>query len=488
MQPLSKDSSLPPACKSNSSPEGPHGADVNVLRSDTQGGLLPLDPRTSSDTTLSLNQPLLQGAGAAANLAPILIARIDTERSFFRLKDSVQDLVRGTIAAYWQLSFAQVDVWAREQQVAQGRETLDRALARVVTGEVNEADSAQARVSYEGFRANLIAAEANRLNLEAALRNIIGISPNDGRVIVPATPPSTRHLATDWQQVLALAEEYRPDLVELKLVMEADEQRLTIARNGAQPRLDGVALYRWNGLEGRTPTGMRLSDRGEFADWELGVNFSVPLGLRRERAQVRQTELVLTRDRANLDQALHAAAHTLAASYRNLDQYYEQYLAFARVRDAARTNVEQQLARQRLGFQDVLLLDVLTAITAWGNAVSSENQALVLYNTELANLERETGTILESHGVRFWEERFRAVGPLGRHFPSVCYPRAMPPGPNVDLPQFLLKTHTGCRKQSHCPTSVPRRFRPHPSANKAAPVSAGRRRCDSDGILPSNCW
>jgi hypothetical protein len=153
-----------------------------------------------------------------------------------------------------------------------------------------------------------------------------------------------------------------------------------------------------------------------------------------ERAQVRASQLVLTRDRANLDQALHAAAHSLAASYRNLDQQYEQYLAFARVRDAARTNVEQQLARQRLGFQDVLLLDVLTAITAWGNAVSDENQALVLYNTELANLERETGTILESHGVRFWEERFRAVGPLGRHFPPVCYPRSMPPGPNVNFP------------------------------------------------------
>jgi hypothetical protein len=66
--------------------------------------------------------------------------------------------------------------------------------------------------------------------------------------------------------------------------------------------------------------------------------------------------------------------------------------------------------------------------------VSNENQALVQYNTELANLERETGTILESHGVRFWEERYRSVGPLGRHFPSICYPRAMSPGPNVDQP------------------------------------------------------
>jgi outer membrane protein TolC len=409
--------------------------DVNVEQRDTQvGTLLPLNPQTTAGTSLSLNQPLLQGAGAAANLAPILIARIDTERSFFQLKDSVQELVRGTIEAYWQLSFAQVDVWAREQQVAQGREALGRAEARLATGSGNEAEVAQSLVSYETFRANLIAARAKRLTREAALRNIMGVPPADDRVIVPATPASTRRLNTEWDQILALAEEYRPDLVELKLVLEADEQQLVISRNNALPRLDGVALYRWNGLEGRTPGGTRLLADGEFTDWELGVNFSVPLGLRRERAIVRQTELVLTRDRANLDQALHAAAHTLAESYRNLDEHYEQYVAFARVREAARTNVEQQLARLREGFRDVLLVNVLQSITDWGNAVSNENQALVLYNTELANLERETGTILESHGVRFWEERFRAVGPLGRHFPPVCYPRAMPPGPNADRP------------------------------------------------------
>jgi outer membrane protein TolC len=407
--------------------------DVNVDQSRVEGALLPLNPQTATGTSLSLNQPLLQGAGAAANLAPIVIARIDTERSFFQLKDSVQELVRGTIEAYWQLSFSQVDVWAREQQVAQGRQALGQAEGRLAVRIANISEVAQARVSYETFRANLIAAEANRLTREAALRNIMGISPSDERQLVPVTPPSVRRLPTDWDQILELAEEYRPDLIELKLILEADEQQLLIARNNAQPRLDGVALYRWNGLEGRTPDGTRLSENDQFTDWELGVNFSVPLGLRRERAQVRQTELVLTRDRANLDQALHAAAHTLAGNFRNMDQFYEQYTALSRVRGAALVNVGRQLADLEVG-RPTLLLNVLQAITDWGNAVSNENQTLVLYNIELANLERQTGTILESHGVRFFEERFRAVGPLGRHFPPRCYPRAMTPGPNADRP------------------------------------------------------
>ena len=60
------------------------GVDTNPSRSAVTG--LPLNPETSSAVDLSVTQPLLQGAGVRVNLAPIEIARIDTERSFFQLE------------------------------------------------------------------------------------------------------------------------------------------------------------------------------------------------------------------------------------------------------------------------------------------------------------------------------------------------------------------------------------------------------------------
>ena len=77
-------------------------------------------------------------------------------------------------------------------------------------------------------------------------------------------------------------------------------------------------------------------------------------------------------------------------------------------------------------------MNVLLAINDWGNAVRNEAQSLLQYNTELANLERQTGTILETHGIRFYEERFGSIGPLGRMFPDRSYPGGLPPAPNVD--------------------------------------------------------
>src|SRR5205814_252981 len=124
-----------------------------------------------------------------------------------------------------------------------------------------------------------------------------------------------------------------------------------------------------------------------------------------------------------------SSVHVLAGNVRNLAQFYEQYKAFRETRAAARVNLEQQLAEYRVG--RAIFLNVLQAITDWGNAVSAEAQSLSQYNTELANLERQTGTILETHGVRFTEERFRSIGPLGRCAEPRCYPSSVVPGPNA---------------------------------------------------------
>lgn len=406
--------------------------DVNSNPLRTRPGVFPLNPFTRNSVDFSLTQPLLQGGGIQANLAPVVLARIDTERSFFQLKDVAQDNVRGVIDAYWANVFARVDVWAREQQVEQAGEALRIAEGRLRAGQANIADVAQARVTLANFRATLVSSEANLLQREAALRNILGLPPSDGKRLIPISPPNTAAFEPDWKQILEVAEERRPDIVELKLIIEADQQTLLLANNQNNPRLDAVGLYRWNGLEGQMANGMSISSGpGQFTDWTMGVNFSVPLGLRQGRAGVRRQELLIARDRANLEQGVHNASHQLAIVLRNLAQFYEQYQVYREARQAAEINLNAQLGRFRTN--QALFLSVLLAITDWGNAVSGEANALTQYNTQLATLERQTGTILETHGVAFYEERFSSLGPIGRWRQVVCYPAATPPTPNSSV-------------------------------------------------------
>jgi outer membrane protein TolC len=384
-----------------------------------------LNPVNRNFLEMSYTQPFLQGGGFVVNTAPIVLARIDTERSFFQYKDSVQELVRGVIEAYWNLVQARTDVWARQIQLDTAEEAFKRDQARLNAGFADARNVAQSRVTYQQFRANLIASRATVLAREGAMRNLLGLPPEDERQIVPISAPASERFRPDWDEIVRLAEQRRPDIVELKLILEADQIRLVQSENLALPRLDVVSAYRWNGLSGEKANGDRISSNvGQFTDWSVGVNFSVPLGLRSGRAQVRQQALLIARDRANLEQGLHATVHSLAITVRELDSAFEQYLVYKEVRQAALQNLRVQIAQYQQ--RGEIYLNVLQALNDWGNAVLFEAQSLISYNIALATLEQQTGTILETHGLVFHEERFQAAGPLGVCGHERDYPSALP--------------------------------------------------------------
>lgn len=402
---------------------------MNSVRNMFRPGVFALNPQVTSTLEVELSQPLLRGADPDANYAPIMIARINTERSFFQYKNAVQNLVSGVIEAYWQLVFARLDVWVRDQQLKRGQFDKDRITKRVERELDNEAVLAQTEVAFLNFKSNYISAKATLLQREAALRNILGLPPEDGTEIVPTALLGTQEYQALWTDLLNLAETNRPDIIELKLVLEADEQLMTQNQNQSLPSLDAVALYRWNGLSGNMPNRADIASRfGQFTDWTLGVNFSVPLGLRQARANVRQSQLLIARDKANLKQGLHAVVHELATTLRTMDQNYELYTVFEKAATAAEFNLERQVKDFERGRS--IYLNVLQALTDWGNAKSNEASTLAQYNISLAQLERATGTILESHGIRFVEERFGAIGPLGSWSDPLFYPYSNPSTPN----------------------------------------------------------
>ena len=110
-----------------------------------------------------------------------------------------------------------------------------------------------------------------------------------GKLKMPNQGTESQFEATTIDRLLALAGERRPDLIELKLMLEADQQSLIVANNLARPQVDLTGTYQWNGLAGQTPTGVRIqTPGGEFANWTLGVNVSMPLGIRQDRARLRK--------------------------------------------------------------------------------------------------------------------------------------------------------------------------------------------------------
>ncbi len=395
------------------------------------------NPQNASDLTFGYTHPLLRGRGTCVNLAPIVIARINTERSFYQLKDSVQELVRSVVDGYWSLVQARVELWARQQQVAQLEYAFKRLDAQRRVELADLGDTAQAKVSLEQFRANLITTEAQLLDLEAAFFNVMGLPPVPNMRIVPVTPPVRQRIDTEWDQLVATASEQRPNIIERKLSIEAIQQQLIVNCNNTLPQLDAVGTAGVSGLAARnTPIGTVRSDAFQATNVQIGLQLRTPLGQRAARAALREQQLSLARERANLRQDLHAATHSLAQSIRSLESFYQQYEAFQKVREASKTNLDRRFEVVRVGGlpdEPLVYLDVLQAVTDWGNSVSSEAQALTRYNAEIANLERQTGVILGRHGIIFDEEGYQSLAPFGNCYNSECdcYPQRTPVQPNA---------------------------------------------------------
>ncbi len=469
-------------------------AAVNVAHNDDRFGgftalnpsdpftLNPLDPRRQDAVEFSYVQPLLQGASVRANVAPVVIAQLGTERSFYQLKESVQLMVKSVIEAYWGVVFARVDLWVTRQQVDESRFSFERAKARRFRGLADASEVAQTGAAYASFRAAQITAEGNVLEREAVLRNLMGLTPSGGLELVPITPLLNQVVPLAWDAIATTTEAQRPDIATQKLSVQAAEQALILARNTAWPRVDFVSMYRLNGLSGTTPSGATISTSGrDFHDWTLGVNVSAPLGTREARSDLRRQELTLAREKADLQQRVHAALHQVATSYRNCALNFEQYKAYKETREAAKANLDQQLAEYQRG--RAIYLNVLQAITQWGDAVSAEAGALALYNSELANLERQTGTILEQHGIELLGDNYHSRAPMAPLHDGRSYPQSARPYPG---PGRYPAEEQPAETPFRLPQDAPRRL-PQPQA-PASPLPPPAEPTTSlpPGVVPAS--
>ena len=97
----------------------------------------------------------------------------------------------------------------------------------------------------------------------------------------------------------------------------------------------------------------------------------------------------LARDQALLQQRILETQHELASSLRNLESLYAQYEANRKVREASEINLDRQFRLFRIGGlpgERITAVEVLVAVTDWGNSVSAEALSLTLYNSQTATL------------------------------------------------------------------------------------------------------
>ncbi len=348
----------------------------------------------------------------------MLIAHINQDINLADFEINVRGLLKDVEDMYWNLYLAyrqyDVAIVARNSALRSSREAKARLDIGGVQG-FRPADEAQAKDRYYETRAQVESALNDIYTSEAELRRLMGLPPNDGRVIRPSEEPTTAMLTPDWNASLADGLMFRTELRRQKWNIQSLQLQLVAARSLTRPQLNFVSNYQVNGFgddllssdddDGVTNEGLASGYEtllnGEQTGWNLGLQFSMPIGFRQAKTQVRNIELRLAKAREVLSAQELDVAHEVADAIQSVSfQYRNAETNFNRRAAAAR---RVQLFEQELEAGTVTLDDVLRAQASLATAESAYYTSLVQYNQSLSYLHLVKGTLLERDGVHLEE-------------------------------------------------------------------------------------
>lgn len=386
----------------------------------------------------SFSTPLFQGRGVQYNriagpmsfdqyaaglgnpIDGVMIARIRVDETLADFEGGVRNLVHDVEDAYWELYFSYRDLEARKMGRDSALETWKKTAALYRTGSRGgSADrEAQARSQYFLFRSQVEQALTDVFKNENRLRYIMGLSMSDGKLIRPADEPTIARVAFDWSGIHCEALTRRVEIRREKWEIKRRELELIAARNFLLPRIDAVGKYRWLGLgdelinqthadfnvPGSSAFGVLTS--GEFQEWQLGLQASIPIGFRRELSGVRHHELLLARERALLQDLELEISHQLGDSIRDVDLNYGLTQTNFNRRVAAEAEVQAVGASYQAGRATLDLL--LDAQRRRSEAESAYYRSLVDYNRSIMNVHYRKGSLLDYDGVYLAEGEWPA--------------------------------------------------------------------------------
>lgn len=389
-----------------------------------------------------IRQPLLQGAGAFFNRAAgpggspgllngVIIAKVDRDISLSEFKIALRNYVANLENAYWDLYFAYRDLDAKKTARDESLRTWYAIRGRQAAGRPNaEADKeAQAREQFYRFQQEVQDALSGRVQdgtrsnngstggtfrrtsgvlvAERRLRLLMGWPINSDAIIRPSTEPARSPAAYEWDSILTEALSRRPEILRQRKRVKRRQIELDASQSFLKPRFDAVGRYRARGfgkdlLDSRGDIGRfdnaaeNLTD-GDFQEWQVGMEFSIPLGFRQAHAAVHNAELQLARERTILREQERQVVHDLSNAIAEVKRAYSVVqTAYNRLR-AAKTRVDV-LKGDDTG--DRATPDqLLEAHSRLADAESQYFLTLVEYMVAVRNVHLEKGSLFDYRGI-----------------------------------------------------------------------------------------
>gem|GEM_PF-113381 len=382
------------------------GATVSIIsgmeRVEDNSAFSTLNPYYASQTGLQIVQPLLAGGGVEINLAPIAIALSSYRQSKYELRKSILDLMANTETAYWNLA-ANYELKAlRETSVQLANAMLAENRERARIGLATHAEVLESEAYLAARMESIIVAQQAIENAEDRLRSLLGsLAFETADVLKPQPLPQNDPGLPEFPDLVrkALAQDY--DYFIQQEEIEKRRIRLKVTRNANQPALNVVAGAYGLGVDSNPGQGYFNSYNADGNTYEAGVVFSMPIGLRAERADERMASKELDMATIQLAEVQQNLMSQVRQAWRGVAAGRQRRATTLASLELNLESYQRQHALYRAGM--ISLRDLLQAQTDLDNARITNLQATYDLIAADVQLRRLSGEILKRNGFS-WNE------------------------------------------------------------------------------------
>ncbi|WP_269537940.1 TolC family protein [Cerasicoccus fimbriatus] len=382
------------------------GTEVSVgtrlNRATTNSSNALLNPDFSSRLGVTLRQPLLAGFGEAVNLASVTRAQIGLRASRLEVRREVLDLIADVEIAYWNLAAARQRQALFLSNLRLAKSLLEENTERERVGLATRLEVLQAEASLAARSEDVILAQEAADNAEDRLRSVLGILYSERLNPIDVEPlPDNDPMLPEFRDSVtgALASDMESQ-IQLELIDQLEVDR-RVANNSTLPDLD---LFAGGGVLGREQSATdsyqsAFESRGY--DWNVGLEFSMPWGMRAEEARLRTSTRNIYRAETRLAEIQQELMRRLRLAWRSIASGRER---LATTRASLRLNMEsfeQERARYDAGLSN--FRNVLEAQRDYDDAKLRHLAALYDLREAVVLLARLDGRLLSRHGFD-WQE------------------------------------------------------------------------------------
>ncbi len=352
----------------------------------------------SDSISLSLNQPLLRGAGGMVFNSRENIATLSRDAAVLARRAAALQTVQSIVSAYWDLVLAQRQVAITEQSLTLARERLRITEIGAAGGKIAKAEIPAVQQIIATREEEVLGGELGVLDRSIGLRRAVGMEIGAGELgLRVATELEAKDQGWTVPAMLERAYAASPELAQLAKQQAGATIEIEVTENGLMPRLDLAVSFGPTGTHEQFGTAAKnLVKLNELA---AQGTLTFQQGLSRDDVKGRSRELRGQREklRVNAQDVRQQIAQAMSGAIAQIELAKRRVVLSQRAIDLAIENIRIETDRFNLGKSTNF--DVLNRLEEQRQAELRKAQALIDWHKAEAVVQALTGDLLPAFGI-----------------------------------------------------------------------------------------